>query len=577
MIKAGIYHTPDVPYAYALDENTLYLKIQTAKEDIKNVTVYYKDRHQYEKPFQQVLMNRILGSEIFDYYEVELVNVDKKFRYFFELIDEEGNSFYYNERGIMDEKPDVPQTFQFPYLCPGDLYQQVEWVKDGVMYQIFPDRFCNGNHNNDPEGVKPWGEKVVGNHDFFGGDLKGITKQLDYLKELGVTIIYTTPIFQSCSNHKYNTKDYYEIDPQFGTKEELRELIEEAHKRGIRFVLDGVFNHSGDDFFAFKDIMNKGEKSAYKDWYYIESYPINQRELNYVTFYDRYGNMPKLNMSNPDTVQYFLDVASYWLREFHIDGFRLDVCDEIDHGFLKKFYERVKKVNPEAIVIGEIMHMGNSFCRGDELDSTMNYPFRESVLEFFALRKMSAENFVETLAIRQHSLRKDLHKQMLNLLDSHDTARFVTDAFGQKRRLELATVFQYTYLGIPYIYYGDEVGLEGGNDPDCRRCMIWDKEEQDTKLFEHFKWLASIRREHKEFVDGEFNTLLAKQQFLVYERVLKQEKSIVFLNNSEEEKLIYQLEEGTYCNLRNGEVIEGGKELIVESMDFMVLYALKDL
>ena len=160
---------------------------------------------------------------------------------------------------------------------------------------------------------------------------------------------------------------------------------------------------------------------------------------------------------------------------------------------------------------------------------------------------------------------------MLNLLDSHDTARFITDASGEKRRLELATVFQYTYLGIPYIYYGDEVGLGGGNDPDCRRCMLWNKEEQDTNLFKHFKWLAKIRREHREFVDGEFNTLLAKHQFLIYERVLKQERSIVIINNSEDEKLTYQLEEGTYCNLRNGEVIEGTKELVVEPMDFIIL------
>lgn len=572
MIKAGIYHTPEVPYAYAVNANTLYLKIQTAKGDIKYVYVYYKDRHHYEKPFQRIAMNKIQGSDIFDYHEVELVNIDKKFRYFFELIDHEGKCYYYNERGVINEKPDVPQTFQFPYLCPGDLYKQVEWVKDGVMYQIFPDRFCNGNHNNDPGGVKPWGEEVVGNHDFFGGDLKGITKQLDYLQELGVTIIYTTPIFQSSSNHKYNTKDYYEIDPQFGTKEELRELVEEAHKRDIRFVLDGVFNHSGDDFFAFKDVMNKGEKSVYKDWFYIDSYPVNQRELNYVTFYDRYGNMPKLNMSNPDTVQYFLDVASYWLREFHIDGFRLDVCDEIDHSFLKKFYEHVKKVNPDAIVIGEIMHMGNSFCKGDELDSTMNYPFREALLEFFALRKMSAENFSGALAIRQHSLRKDIHKQMLNLLDSHDTARFITDASDQKKRLVLASVFQFTYLGVPYIYYGDEVGLEGGNDPDCRRCMIWDKQEQDRKLFNHFKWLAKIRREHKELVDGDFNILLAEQQFLVYERVLKQERSLILINNSDNEKLTYKLEEGTFHNLLNGKIIEGAKELKIEPMDYIILY-----
>ncbi|WP_167958923.1 glycoside hydrolase family 13 protein [Anaerosporobacter faecicola] len=571
MIKQGIYHIPDVPFAYAINETTLYIKLQTAKDDIKQVRVYYKDRHAYEAPFQVKDMQWLQGSQVYDYFEVELRNVHKKFRYFFEIIDQEGKYFYYNERGIINHKPDVPQSFQLPYLCPGDFYQPVEWAKDGIMYQIFPDRFCNGNTKNDPQGVKQWGEPVKGNHDFFGGDLKGITNNLDYLKDLGVTIIYTTPIFQSSSNHKYNTKDYYEIDPQFGTKEELRELINEAHKRGIRFILDGVFNHSGDDFFAFQDVMQKGENSQYKDWYYIESFPINQQKLNYVTFYDRYGNMPKLNMSNPETVAYFLDVASYWLREFHVDGFRLDVCDEIDHYFLKKFYQRVKQVNPEAIVVGEIMHMGTSFCRGDELDATMNYPFREAVLEFFAIRCMSAEDFIEALAIRKHSLRKDIHKQMLNLLDSHDTARFVTDASGKKNRLQLATVFQYTYLGIPYIYYGDEVGLEGGNDPDCRRCMIWDKEEQDTKLHEHFIWLAKIRKEHKALVDGEFQLLYAKDNCLAYRRYLANEQILVLLNNKEDQTYTYDLPEGSFRDLRTGEVITGGQTWNVEPMGFAVL------
>jgi glycosidase len=569
MKREAIYHIPNVPYAYGQKEENLYLKIRTAKNDMSKVTVYYKDRHQYDQPFLKQEMDWIQGDSLFDYYEVVLHNVDNKFRYFFELNAVDGEQVFYNERGLLNEMPDVPQTFQFPYLCIGDLYREVRWAQEGVMYQIFPDRFCNGDTSNDPSGVKVWGEKV-GHRDFFGGDIKGITSKLDYLKELGVSIIYTTPIFLSTSNHKYNTKDYYRIDPIFGTNEDFKELVMQAHSRDIRVILDAVFNHTGDDFFAFVDVMEKGEESKYKDWYYIKSFPVNQKNLNYITFYDRFGAMPKLNMSNPATIEYFVNVGRYWIKEFGIDGWRLDVCDEIDHLFLKAFYRAVKEENREAIVIGEIMHANNSFCNGDELDSTMNYPFREAVLDFFGLRNMDAKSFTDILAIRRHGLMKSIHKQMLNLLDSHDTSRFLTDANEDVERLVLASAFQYTYQGIPYIYYGDEVGLKGGYDPDCRRCMIWEEEKQDRVLFDHFKQLAKLRRDNRELIDGEFEVLLAEDAFLIYRRYLDDSDIIVAINNSDKSEMKVCLSKGRYINLYTNELMNIEKELELKPMSFVI-------
>lgn len=278
----AIYHIPEVPYAYSIDDNKLFIKLRVANNDVKRVNLYYKDRYDWRLDFKVSEMKKVSVTELFDFFEV-IVSIDEgRVKYFFEIEGVDGTINYFNERGTLKEKPEELGDFQYPYINPDELYEDVKWSNESVVYQIFPDRFCNGNKENDLEGTEKWGDKVK-RKSFFGGDIKGILDKVDYLDDLGINIVYLTPVFKSSSNHKYNTEDYFEIDESFGTKEEFRKLVEELHKRNIKIILDAVFNHSGDDFFAFKHIKENGINSKYKDWYFINGDEIED-SINYRTF-----------------------------------------------------------------------------------------------------------------------------------------------------------------------------------------------------------------------------------------------------------------------------------------------------
>lgn len=535
MNKHAIYHITDIPYAYGIDEKTLLIRIRTAKGDIARAIIYYKDRYDWENPFKTKIMAVTESDELFDYYEAEISVEEGRYRYYFGLQDVKNERTFLTERGMFTElrEPKEQGAFQFAYLNSIDVYESPDWAQEGIVYQIFPDRFNNGDKTNDPENTFGWEEPVT-TTSLFGGDLQGIIDKLDYLKELGVNLIYLTPIFSSSTNHKYNTRDYYSIDSAFGNIDKAKELVNKCHDRGMRIVFDAVFNHSGDDFFAFEDVVKNGEKSRYRDWFYIKEFPVDKDKVNYLTFANNISTMPKFNTNNPEVVQYLLNVAEYWVKEVGIDGWRLDVCDEVDHAFWREFRKTVKKANPEALIIGEIMHEASSWLRGDQLDSIMNYPFKHLSIDFFAKRVINAEEFDSGLTDNRVIYMKKINSNMFNLIDSHDTARFLTEAEGRIERLKLAAAFQFTYIGMPYIYYGDEVGMTGGNDPDCRRCMIWDEEKQNRDLFDFYKTLSKIRKENKALIYGDFKTLYKDKNVIVFKRSIQGEQIIIILNNSDE-------------------------------------------
>ncbi|WP_426348852.1 glycoside hydrolase family 13 protein [Alloiococcus sp. CFN-8] len=575
MNKHAILHNTDVPFVYGMDQENLRVILRVAAGDMDSVTIYYKDRYDGEAPYNTAPMEKYIETEFFTFYRTNISLEYQRYRYFFELKDKNGETGYYYERGFTDKKPGDAGAFNYPYLALGDLYEEVAWAQEAIVYQLFPDRFFNGNKENDPDGTLPWG-KEVSTTTMFGGDLQGIIDKLDYLKKLGVDMIYFTPIFESTSNHKYNTKDYYKIDPYFGDIETAKKMVDVAHDKGIRIVFDGVFNHSGSDFFAFQDVIEKGEKSRYKDWYFINSFPIDLEKPNYITFGFGEGYMPKLNTKNPEVVDYFVEVGKYWIKEVGIDGWRLDVCDEIDHKFLRAFREGVKKVYKDAFIIGEIQHEGAAFLRGDQLDSTMNYPFRDVCLEFFAKRNITADKAIDILENYRSLYHEKINKQLLNLIDSHDTPRFITESMGRKDSLKLAAALQYTYIGIPYIYYGTEVGMKGTNDPYSRRCMVWDEAKQDNDLLSYYKKLNKIRKENKALVHGEFKVVEARDMVLSFIRGYQEERLLVVINNSqEEEKLVvpYSLEEELLTN----EVIGADtREIFMEPMTFKIFKLTKE-
>lgn len=576
MNRHAIYHITDVPYAYGKDLDTLSIALRTAKNDIKKCELYYKDRYDWENDFNVVEMDIKNKTDLFDYYHVS-ISVDRnRYRYYFKLTDLYGNSFYLDERGIRNNEIDRKEAtaFQYPYIAKGDLYDQVKWLQESVVYQIFVDRFCNGDSSNNPPNVLKWGEAVT-RTSMFGGDLKGIINKLDYLMELGIDLIYLTPIFKSSSNHKYNIGDYFVIDPQFGDIEDAKELVKQCHKRNIKIVLDAVFNHSGDDFFAFEDIVKNGDSSLYKDWYLVDYYPINKKKVNYYTFANNVHTMPKFNISNKEVTQYLLNVARFWIDEVGIDGWRLDVCDEVDHDFWRAFKKTVKEANHDAVIIGEIMHEATSFLKGDQLDSIMNYPFKGAMIDFFAKRSISVQQFSEILAQNRVIYMESITRQLWNLFGSHDTQRFLTECNNDIKRMQLAIAFQFCYLGVPYIYYGDEIGLDGGEEPLSRKCMIWDKEKQKRELFDLYKKLIKIRKENNELIYGEYNEIYCNNNVIVFERFNNNNIIIVAINNNEIE---VEVELNLYKNFKellNNNDREIGKNLVLDPMEFKILKIIK--
>lgn len=415
-----------------------------------------------------------------------------------------------------------------------------EWAKDAIFYQIFPDRFANGDLSNDPPNVVPWGSTPTA-HNHFGGDLRGILDRLDYISLLGVNCLYLNPIFWSNSNHKYHARDYFKIDPQFGDEHIFRRLVDACHARGIRLLLDAVFNHTGVDFFAFEHVKRNGKQSQYVHWFNIYSFPVQGPSTpNYECWWNL-GDLPKLMTHRPEVRQYLFEVTEYWMR-FGIDGWRLDVPNEIPHPFWIEWRKLVKRLNPDAYIVGEIWDDGSPWLRGDQFDAVMNYRFRRSCIDFFAERRTTPSEFDRSLAHTRALYPDEVQFVLQNLLGSHDTERFLTVCKGNKDALMLAWLFQMTYIGAPLIYYGDEVGMAGGKDPDCRRTMIWDEEQQDRRLLTTMKSLISLRHRYEVLRRGSVRTVLVDDKRGLYgylrEQTDRHARLLVVLNNSAEDQRI---------------------------------------
>jgi glycosidase len=404
-----------------------------------------------------------------------------------------------------------------------------DWAKDAVFYQIFPERFENGDPSNDPPGTEPWGKAPKGNN-YFGGDLVGIMNRMAYLKDLGINALYLNPVFEAQSNHKYNTKDYSRIDPSFGTNETFDQFIMKCRANGIRTVLDGVFNHVGTAHFAFEDVVKNGVSSKYASWFNIFSYPVSSpKEPNYECWWG-YGSLPKLMVQNPEVRDYLFEVIKPWTDR--IDGWRLDVANEIPHEFWKEFRAKIRSWNPQCYIVGELWEDASPWLKGDEFDATMNYRFRSACLDYYAYDKITTEQFDKQLEATRNLYSKNANLVMQNLLSSHDTERYLTLCQGEFWRMKLSVLLQMTYIGAPMIYYGDEIGMEGGKDPDCRRCMEWDPKKWDTEMRDLYKKLIRIRQASPALRRGTFKMLLAQNstKTIAFERQLNAHLAYVAIN-----------------------------------------------
>ena len=463
-------------------------------------------------------MRREANDGVSDYWTCVLPLPTARLRYFFELVGADGARAFLSEQGFADARPRFEYQvgyFFYPYDLPADRFAVPAWVAGTTFYLIFPDRFANGDRSRDPEWVRPWGEPPT-NKSFFGGDLAGIRERLGWLTDLGVGGIYLTPVFAAPSNHKYDPADYERVDPGFGTNDEFRDLVKTAHARGIRVVLDAVFNHSGDQWFAFRDVLENGERSPYRDWFFrIDSFPVDTDAVNYETFANRARSHPKLNTANAGLREYLVGIGEKWIREADIDGWRLDVANEIDHRFWRAFRDRVKAAKADAFIVGEAWHDAIRWLDGAQFDSVMHYPWRDAVIRFLN-GDITATRFAQRTTAMRHMYDAAATPGLMHLLGSHDTARIRSELGGSADRARQAAVLLLTATGAPLVYYGDEVGMEGGDDPDSRRCMEWDRAKQELHVLHAYRTLIHVRRARPWLAWGAFDDVLVDDERKVY-------------------------------------------------------------
>ena len=485
----AIYHRSNDNYCYPLNDNQLIINIKTGY-DIKYVNIIQGDPFSkgilggeetwtgtpINIPFKKRLSNQL-------WWTTTLEPEFKRLKYYFELQTSTETWYFFEDGFLNKEQMELEgrkmQCFIFPWMNSADIFTPPTWVNETIWYQIFPDRFCNGSKENDPKGTLPWRTNgPVKKGDFYGGDFKGIYNKLDYLHDLGITGLYLTPINLSPSNHKYDTTDYLQLDPSFGTPEEFKQIVSKAHSLGIRVMLDGVFNHSSTQFAPWLDVCENGPKPSYYDWFMVNEWPFDTsgqaaKKKQYFSF-AFYDGMPKLNTNNPEVIEYFLQVCEKWMTTYQIDGLRLDVANEVSHLFCKELRARLKSINKDFYILGEIWHDALPWLRGDEFDSVMNYPLTQGIKNYWIDSSLNKEYFEYTINLCYTRYMHQTNDVLFNLLDSHDTKRLRSevnslDEFFQ----QLALLF--AMPGTPCLYYGTEIALEGDCDPDCRRCMPWEE------------------------------------------------------------------------------------------------------
>ena len=466
------------------------------------------------------------------------------------------------------------------WIYDSSIYQRhsiPDWVYGSVMYQVFPERFANGRSEINPENTVEWGS-VPTRLDFQGGDLYGVIDKLDHIESLGVNILYLNPIFLSGSTHKYDSWDHFKVDPTLGGDDGLRDLISNCHDRNIKVILDCSLNHVHPRHFAFQDIVQNGENSEYKNWFTIFDYPvrlIHRPHLYANTYkvgwdgneeeYKRYlektfdetkvpvevrdddgpivepsykawwgvPDMPKVNFESKEARQWALDVTKHWIENFDIDGWRMDVAKELDFSFWKEFRDIAHKANKDTLLISEIFGDTSQWLQGDRFDGTMNYSFREAMTDYFATKRINNKEFADSLANLYSMYSFEALSSCQNLLSSHDVKRFLNRCGNEEDGILGAIFLQATFPGIAGIYYGDEIGLGGADDPFNREPFPWHSEESwNSTILDYTKKLMNIKKSSSIFKYGRFELLDDNEQFVAFRRILKDESMLCIINRS---------------------------------------------
>ncbi len=519
-------HPPSRPFVYPVTLETVFIRL-LADPALETPVLHWWDRMQSPETAVKVTMHPIASRYGYAMYEgaVTMPRSARYFRYVFSAKTPEGATVYGNQYG---EDAAFPKNGFFEYTATneGDQIAPPAWLSQGIAYQVFPDRFARSGSLPIPAPQAAWGSVPDREH-YCGGDLRGITAKIDYLAALGITVLYLTPIFKGDFNHRYATTDYFSVDPALGSTDDLQELVKAAHEKNIRVLLDGVFNHCGIHFAPFADVLEKGKGSPYCSWFYLDRLPPGIRGEDYLCVGD-YPFMPKLNFSCREVRDYFLRVGVYWIKEADIDGWRLDVADEVDLTFWQEFRREIKALRPDGALLAESWRDATDMLRGDTMDSVMNYLFRDAVLDFFARKTIDGPAFDSRL---QHFLSlypTPLWHSLYQPLGSHDTKRFLSECGGDLAAWRMALAFQMTFPGLPAVYYGDEAGMEGENDPGCRGCMMWDQVES-TAFYQEVKGWIALRKAHPALTRGDYQCVHRESVF-AFSRTCGEESLLIAMN-----------------------------------------------
>lgn len=514
-------------------------------------------------------METVASTLRFTFWEVVVGPFEERFEYSLAFRAPNGNGVYYAPSGVTNAIERIDRWAVEPFE-PMDV---PEWARGAVIYQVFPDRFGRSGPGVSINELDPWGSEPRP-RGFQGGNLRGITERLGYLQDLGVDLLYMNPVFSSPSNHRYDASDYYTVDPMLGDNDDLASLVEEAHRRGIKVMLDASFNHVHPHFFAFADVIEKGPDSDYWGWFAVHEWPMRLRyrpdqisakgdlaewarvwedetglaleevtgpgravEPTYEAWYG-VASMPRVDLANSEARAYMLDVAAFWVREYGIDGWRMDVTRYVDLDFWNHLRRAVRKVRPDVFLLSEVMGDASPWLQGDRFDATMNYTFRDLALRFFGRDEIDGQGLIDGVSRMwaQYAWPVTLANQ--NLLGSHDTPRLLTECGGEMWRARLATVFQMTYPGSPGIYYGDEVGLEGGDDPGSRGAFPDAALPPDHEIHDAIKELAALRRSEPALTKGEWRPLTADGRLVAFERNLEERRLVVAINAGDGEAAV---------------------------------------
>jgi len=560
-----VRHQPDDrafcnPYA----DGRVTLRLHSEHGFDEGVLVYNEGKVQAEP------LRCFARDERFLYWEASIRPARQQFTYSFALKHSSGRAVYVGRPGVT-HVVETPFTLDLADLPP---METPAWMHGAIIYQIFPERFANAEPANDPEGVVPW-DTPPQSVQFQGGDLQGITANLDHIQELGVDALYLNPINRSPSNHHYNASNFLQVDPALGGDAALHELVEAVHERGMRLILDASFNHCDPTFFAFQDLLENGRHSRYRDWFTVYDYPlrIRYREdsfgrhhhlqpdaiLPYLKRISAYTGlpleaasdegppieptynawfgvltMPQFDLSNPETRAYFLHVAAYWLREFDVDGWRMDVVQHVADDFWPEFRQVCKAVRPDCYLLAEVWGDTSSWLQ-DSFDATMNYTFYHLCREYFARADLETAAFVDGITRMLAGYAPQVNAVNQNLLSSHDVPRFVHEAGERPERLRLALLFQFTIPGAPSVYYGDEVGVSGGQDPDNRRAFPWNEQDSwDQKTLAQVKELARLRHAYPALRYGGWQPVWTGDEAFAFVRAHEGQRVLVVVNRDEE-------------------------------------------